>query len=99
MEVALSPELDQLVTDQVENGNYPSAGEVVRDALRLFRDQVELRRRRSESLRRDVEAGIEALERGDSFVYEADDTGRLAAEIKARGRERLRERGRVPPDG
>ena len=37
MEVALSPELEDLITEQVESGSYPSPGEVVRDALRTNR--------------------------------------------------------------
>ena len=90
MEIALTPDLEELVAHQVESGNYPSAGEVVRDALRLFKDHLELREQRHQELRNDVAAGIEALDRGDFDEYDTDDGGRLAAEIKARGRERLK---------
>ena len=38
MGVALPPELEELITEQVESGSYPSPGEVVRDALRLFKE-------------------------------------------------------------
>ena len=85
MEVALSPDLEELITEQLESGSYPSPGEVVRDALRLFKEQLELREHKLASLRRDVQ---DALERGDYDEYDSDDIQRLASEIKARGRER-----------
>jgi len=90
MDVALTPELEDLVTAQVESGNYPSRGEVIRDALRLLKEHLDLRDRRLESLRQDVAVGLEALERGEYDEYDLEDMGRLASEIKARGRERLK---------
>ncbi len=95
MEIVLSPELEELIAEQVERGNYPSPGEVVRDALRLFKDQLEFRDRKLESLREDVQVGLEALERGE---YDVDDIHHLASDIKARGRERLRRIGKLPVD-
>lgn len=41
MEVALTPDLEEFVDEQVRNRNYTNAGEVIRDALRLFKDQLE----------------------------------------------------------
>ncbi len=98
MEIALSPDLEELIAEQVESGNYPSPGEVVRDALRLFKEQLEFRDRKVESLRQDVQVGIEALERGEYDEYDADDIQSLASEIKARGRERMRALGKLPVD-
>ncbi len=94
MEVALSPELEELITKQVESGSYPSPGEVVRDALRLFKEQLELREPKLAYLRRDVQAGLDALDRGEYDEYDSDDVQQLAAEIKARGRVRLGEIGK-----
>lgn len=90
MEVALTPDLEELVTGQIRNGNYPSAGEVIRDALRLFRDHLELREQRLADLREDVSEGIRALDQGELEEYGAGENQRLAADIKTRGRERLR---------
>jgi len=87
MEVTLSPELEALIAEQVESGHYPSPGEVVRDALRLLQDKLELPGSKLESLRRDVQAGLQALDQGEYDEYE--DPRQLAAEIKARGRHRL----------
>src|SRR5882672_6144624 len=89
MEVALSPDLEELIAEQVASGHYRSPGEVVRDALRLLQEQLVLREHELETLRRDVRAGLEALDQGDCDEYDAGDIRSLAADIKARGRERL----------
>lgn len=93
MEVALTPELEQLIDEQVTNGSYPSAGEVIRDALRLFKGHVEHRGEDLEALRRDVQVGIDALEDGEFTEYDLDDIQQLAEEIKARGRDQPLGRG------
>lgn len=95
MEVALPQELEELITEQVESGNYPSPGEVVREALRLFKEQLELRDRSLASLRQDVQVGVEALARGDYDEYDASDVSKLASDVKARGRELLRSAGKA----
>ncbi len=87
MEVTLTPELEDLIAEQVDSGRYPSPGEVVRDALRLFQEKLRLSESQRESLRRDVQIGIQALDQGEYDVY--DNPQQLAAEIKARGRQRL----------
>ena len=87
MEVTLSPELEALIAEQVESGHYPSPGEVVRDALRLLQEKLKLPERKLESLRQDIQVGLQALDRGEYDEY--DEPGHLATEIKARGRQRL----------
>jgi len=89
MEVALSPDLEELIAEQVASGHYPSPGEVVREALRLLQEQIVFQKLGREALRRDVRAGLEALEQGDFDEYDAGDIRSLAADVKARGRERL----------
>jgi len=90
MEVALTKDLEELIAEQVASGRYPSPGEVVRDALRLFQEQLLLRERKLEALRRDVQIGLQDLEDGEYDEYDAEDIQSLAAEVNARGRERLR---------
>ena len=82
MEVTLSPELEELIAEQVESGHYPSPGDVVRDALRLLHEKIKLPERKLESLRRDVQVGLQALDQGEYDEY--DDPRQLATEIKAR---------------
>jgi len=85
MNISLTPELEQLVTDKVKTGLYQTASEVVRDGLRLLRE----RDQRLEALRRDVSAGFEAVERGEFTEYEQSNIKELADRVKERGRRRL----------
>ena len=69
--ISLTPEQDAFVEKVVRSGEYQNASEAIRDALRA------LQLRRSEdalklkSLRLQIKAGVDALERGD-FI-ELDD--------------------------
>lgn len=65
MNVSLTPELEQLIDTKVASGMYHSASEVVRDALRLLVERDELRERRLQALRNDVQAGLDQLENGE----------------------------------
>ena len=50
MHVSLTPELETLVKDHVESGLYNSSSEVVREALRLWNEQQQ-RKKKVEALR------------------------------------------------
>lgn len=82
MNVSLTPELEQLVTEKVESGMYNSAGEVVREALRLLKERDEIQQARLEDLRRDIAVGLEQADRGETRPFDPDD-------LKRRVRERL----------
>ena len=82
MNVSLTPELERLVNEKVESGLYQTASEVVREALRLLRERDHAR----EQLRRDVQAGFDALGRGEGRTYDKASGRQLAAQIKSRGR-------------
>ena len=64
MNVNLTPELEKLVNEKVTSGLYNSASEVVRDALRLLREQDELRRIRQDELRKEIRRGVDASAQG-----------------------------------
>lgn len=82
MNISLTPELEAMIRQKVNDGRYLSASEVVREALRLLDDHEHLRRLRLDALRRDIAVGVEQLDRGE--------TGPLSAqEIKATGRKKL----------
>jgi antitoxin ParD1/3/4 len=83
--VSLTPELEQLVSQKVSSGMYQTASEVVREGLRLLAE----RDQRLESLRRDVRAGFEAIKRGEYTDYDATTIQKLADRVNARGRKRL----------
>jgi antitoxin ParD1/3/4 len=73
--VALSPELLEMVKDAVASGEYASASEVVREALRDWRLRQPLRRAEVERLRR---AWTEGLNSGPSAPLDMDDVKRKA---------------------
>jgi antitoxin ParD1/3/4 len=45
MHVSLTPELESLVKDQVESGLYNSSSEVVREALRVWNEQRQYKKK------------------------------------------------------
>ena len=68
MNVSLTPELETLVNENVKSGNYNSASEVVREALRLLKEHDALKRIRREQLRGEVMKGGEEIRRGQGVV-------------------------------
>ena len=70
--INLTDHFDLFVGQSIESGHYKNASEVVRAGLRLLERQVRMEAAKLEALRRDVEAGREAYERGDFTVVEDD---------------------------
>ncbi len=66
MNVSLTPELEKLIDTKVASGMYHSASEVVRDALRLLIERDELRERRLQALKCDIQAGLDQLDSGET---------------------------------
>ena len=71
--ISLTPGQDEFIAKLVETGEYQNASEAVRDALRALQQ-----RRREDALelgalRAQIQAGADALERGD-FI-EIEDSG------------------------
>jgi antitoxin ParD1/3/4 len=85
MNVSLTPELDEFVNTKVSSGLYTSASEVIREGLRLLREQDELKRFRLEELKREIKKGIDSLDRGEGRPFDAE-------AIKAKGRAKLAQR-------
>jgi antitoxin ParD1/3/4 len=81
MDVSLTPELEELIDQKVKSGLYNSASEVIREGLRLLKEQDELVRLRQEELRREVLKGYEQAQRGESRPLDVE-------AVKAEGRKR-----------
>ncbi|MGN6469418.1 MAG: type II toxin-antitoxin system ParD family antitoxin [Rhizobiaceae bacterium] len=77
--IALSPEMVAMLKGAVASGQYASASEVVREALREWQLRKPLREAEIERLRKAWQEGIES---GPSRPLDFE-------EIKRRGRERL----------
>jgi antitoxin ParD1/3/4 len=61
----LTSKQDAFVEQVIKAGDYPNASEVVRDALRLLQQRRRDDALKLKALRKQIEAGVDALERGD----------------------------------
>lgn len=86
MNVSLTPELEKLVQEKVASGLYNSASEVIRESLRLLHERDRIREIRIEELRKEIQKGVNQLERGEYQVYETDELETLISEIQQQGR-------------
>jgi antitoxin ParD1/3/4 len=64
MNVSLTPEMEKLVNEKVENGMYASASEVIREGLRLLQQRDEMK---YEALKRDIREGLDELDEGEGI--------------------------------
>jgi antitoxin ParD1/3/4 len=88
MNVSLPPELEQYVQQRVESGVYPTAGELVRDALWLLRERDRLHEIRLDELRKEIQLGIAEADRGETAPLDIE-------HIKAKARQMRAERSKV----
>ena len=84
MTVALPSELEALVNAKIQSGQYHSAGEVIREGLRLLEEKDILRQIKLDQFRKDIAIGIEQADRGDLAPLDVED-------IISRGKQRLAE--------
>jgi antitoxin ParD1/3/4 len=84
MNISLPQQLEAWVDERVKTGMYQSASEVVREALRLLREQEDLKQLRAQELRRQLQVGVEQLDRGAARAFD----GGVTAEVKKAGRKR-----------
>lgn len=82
MNVSLTKELENFVNKLVESGMYFSASEVVRDGLRLLKEQEQIKKIRYEELRAEILKGYEESQRGESKPLDIE-------AIQAEGEKRL----------
>jgi len=67
MNVSLTPELEELISQKVQSGRYTSASEVIREALRLLEEQDQLRQKRLAEVGRKIDRGLAQLDRGEGI--------------------------------
>jgi antitoxin ParD1/3/4 len=77
--VSLTVELERYVQNKVESGLYHSASEVIREGLRLLQEQDMLKEIKLQTLRAEIQQGIDS---GESTPLDIEDVIR-------RGKERL----------
>jgi antitoxin ParD1/3/4 len=84
MNISLTKEFENYVSQKVESGMYNSASEVIRDGLRLMKERDELHQSRLAELRKDIAIGVDQADRGQVQPFNEE----IAARVKARGRKR-----------
>ena len=85
MNVSLPSELAAFVEGEVASGQYGTASEVVRDALRLLRLKREFHEEKLAILRREVQIGLDQANAG---VFSPDTVEDIAAKTRAAARKR-----------
>ncbi len=87
MNVSLTTELEDLVNQKVKSGLYTSASEVIREALRLLKEQDHVRQLRLTELKKEVRKGVAQLDQGQYQTFASPEA--ITAHVKAEGRKRL----------
>ena len=79
------PDLAAFVQGEVALGKYPTENAVVEAAVRLLKEQEA----HTEFLRREIQLGLDEIERGNFTTYTKDTLPELIDDIKREGRKRL----------
>jgi len=66
MNISLTPEMDDWVSQKVRSGMYKSSSELIREGLRLLQMRDEQRSSMIEELRNEVLVGVKQLDAGKS---------------------------------
>ncbi len=82
MNIHLGETFDNFVAELIESGLYQSQSEVIREGLRLLKEREDLRKLKLETLRREVQIGLDQLDRGEGIPFDVE-------KIKAEGRKKL----------
>ena len=65
MSISLTPELEELIQNQVASGKYSSIEEVIIAGIKLLEEREKIYQGRFEELKREIMVGVEASERGE----------------------------------
>lgn len=84
MNVSLTPQLESYVKQKVAAGMYNSVSEVMREALRLLEERDALKDIKLAALRRDLQDGIDELDREEGTPLDMDEIRAKARSIKER---------------
>ncbi len=88
MEIALKPEHQKILDDQLGSGRYRDTSEVVGEALELLQD----RRQRAAELQRELQPALDQLDRGEYREVREDQLEDFAQEIRENTRRSLAEK-------
>lgn len=89
MNINLGTQWEEFIALYVRSGRYLSASEVVREGLRMLQEREQIRQVRLDQLRKEINRGIEQLDRGEYLEVDEDGLKRYLDDVKNRGRRRL----------
>jgi antitoxin ParD1/3/4 len=89
MNVSLTRELEQFIARKLASGSYRNASEVIREGLRMLRENEKSRKNALQKIRRQILIGIQQADNGKTSPFN-DETVRR---IKSRGRQRRHSNG------
>jgi antitoxin ParD1/3/4 len=90
MAINVPADIEERILEKVERGDFPDAGEVIREAMRLLDEQEQ----ELQQLRDKLQIGLDQLDRGECVLF----TPELMNELRQEVDDRLR-RGEQPnPD-
>jgi antitoxin ParD1/3/4 len=81
MDVTLKPELEKFVAEKIKAGCFAQPSDVINAALELYWEQEEFTPEQEKYLKREIQKGIEQLDRGEYGSFDAE---RIIAEGRAR---------------
>jgi antitoxin ParD1/3/4 len=88
MNVSLTPQLEAFVQEKVASGLYSSASEVIRDALRMLEEQDRVKATKLEMLRKEIQKGIDELDRGEGIRLDIEEIKQEAKVRKEKAQKR-----------
>ncbi|CCI19019.1 conserved hypothetical protein [Microcystis aeruginosa PCC 9807] len=65
--IQLTPEIENLIAQQIKTGKYQDDLAVIQEGLRLLAERDRIYRGRFEQLKQEVMIGVQELRRGESF--------------------------------
>jgi antitoxin ParD1/3/4 len=65
LNISLTPQFEKLIRQKVKTGQYQTASEVIRDALRLLQERDQIREGRLEALKDQIDIGVRQINRGE----------------------------------
>jgi antitoxin ParD1/3/4 len=82
MNISITPELEELIERKVKTGMYNSASEVVREGLRLLKEQDELKEIRLKQLKNEIQKGYDSATNGNGTAWNLN---KLKDKVRSRG--------------
>lgn len=92
MNVLLTPELETLVREKVQSGQYASTSEVINEALRLLNARDSIQQQYFTEMKREIAVGLIQIDRGEGTTYDKPSLKTMFDGIKEQGRKRMKQK-------